>query len=96
MAMVAPGPAGADGPADPVRARRAHMGRLAQAGKRVGYGLFLVAIAAFVAAVATGFPGALVTMVVGSLAVGSVVLAPSIVIAYGVLKAEREDPQPGP
>lgn len=72
------------------------MGRLAQTGKRVGYALFLLAIVAFVGAVATGFPGVLVTMVVGSLAVGSAVLAPSIVIAYGVRAAEREDPQPRP
>ena len=79
-------------PADPVRARRARMGRLAATGKRVGYGLFLVAIAAFVVAAATGFPVALVTTVVAALAAGSAVLAPAIVIGYGVKAAEREDP----
>jgi hypothetical protein len=79
-------------PADPVRARRARMGRLASAGKRAGYGLYLVAIVAFVTAAASDFPDALVTTVVAALAVGSLVLAPSIVIGYGVRAAEREDP----
>jgi hypothetical protein len=67
------------------------MARLAQTGKRVGYGLFLVAIVAFVGGVASDFPSVLVTVVVASLAVGSVVLAPAIVIGYGVKAAERED-----
>ena len=80
------------GPVDPVRAQRARAGRLAATGKRVGYGLFLVAIVAFAVAVATGFPGALVTTVVAALAVGSAVLAPAIVVGYGVRAAEREDP----
>ncbi|MGH9225354.1 MAG: hypothetical protein ACRD2W_16580 [Acidimicrobiales bacterium] len=79
-------------PADPIRARRARMGRLAAGGKRAGYGLFLVAMVAFVAAAATDFPDALVTTVVAALVVGSVVLAPAIVIGYGVRAAEREDP----
>jgi cytochrome c biogenesis protein ResB len=90
--MVAgdPVPAGAD-PVDPVRARRRRIGRLAGTGKRIGYALFGVAIVAFVVGAASGFPGATVTIVVGSLAVGSAVLAPAIVVAYGVRAAERED-----
>ena len=79
-------------PTDPVRAQRARMARLAHTGKRVGYGLFLLSIVAFVVAVASGFPDAAVTVVIGCLAVGSLVLAPAIVIAYGVRAAEREDP----
>ena len=68
------------------------MARLAATGKRAGYGLFLVAMVAFVAAAASDFPDALVTTVVAALAVGSLVLAPSIVVGYGVRAAEREDP----
>ena len=76
---------------DPVRTRRARIGRLAQAGKRLGYSLYLVAIVAFVIGAARDFPAALVTIVVISLGVGSVVLAPAIVVGYGVRAAERED-----
>ncbi len=76
---------------DPVQARRMLMGRLAALGKRVGYLLFLVAIIAFVAGAAADFPSPLVRIVVVSLALGSLVLAPSIVLAYGVKAAERED-----
>ena len=83
------------GPADPVRARRLLMGRLAALGKRVGYMLFLVAIVAFVAGATSDFPSKLVTIVVVCLAVGSVVLAPSIVVAYGVKAADREERERG-
>ena len=76
---------------DPIRARRARMAGLARTGKRVGYTLFLVAIVAFVAGAATSFPGVLVQVVIWSLAIGSVLLAPAIVVAYGVKAAERED-----
>lgn len=81
---------------DPIRARRARMAGLARAGKRGGYTLFLVAIVAFVVGAATSFPRALVQLVIWSLAVGSLLLAPAIVIGYGVKAAEREDrAQPG-
>lgn len=78
-------------PADPVRARRARIGRLAALAKRGGYLLFLVAVVAFVAAAVSDFPSALVTLVVVSMAVGSLLLAPAIVVGYGVKAADRED-----
>ncbi len=76
---------------DPVRARRARIGRLVALGQRIGYALWLVAIVAFVVGAATRFRPVIVTVVVASLAAGSVLLAPSIVISYGVRAAERED-----
>jgi hypothetical protein len=81
-------PAGHD---DPVRIRRAKAERFAALGKRLGYTLYLVAIVAFVAGAIAGFSPAIVAVVVASLAVGSVLLAPAIVIGYGVKAAERED-----
>ncbi|MDQ3979714.1 MAG: hypothetical protein M3314_09195 [Actinomycetota bacterium] len=78
---------------DPVRRQRARIAKLTTTGKRLGYGLFLVAIVAFVIGAITDFPAPLVTLVVGCLAVGSVVLAPAIVFGYGVRAAEREDRQ---
>ncbi len=80
------------GPPDPVRARRQRIGAAAAAAKRIGYLLFGVAVVAFVAGALAQFPSVLVTVVVASMAVGSILLAPAIVIAYGVKKAEREDP----
>ncbi len=76
---------------DPVLARRAQMGRLARRGKRTGYGLWLVAIVVFTVGMMTTFRPATTTVVVGCLAAGSALLAPSIVIAYGVRAADRDE-----
>lgn len=59
--------------------------------QRIGYSLWLVAIVVFVAGAATEFRPAMVTVVVGCLIAGSVLLAPSIVIGYGVRAADRVD-----
>jgi len=76
---------------DPVLARRARIGRLVVMGQRIGYSLWLIAIVVFVVGAATTFRPAMVTVVIGCLAAGSAVLAPSIVISYGVRAADRED-----
>jgi hypothetical protein len=78
-------------PHDPVLARRRQMARLAEIGQRVGYGLFGVAIVLFAAAMVADLPTALVTGVVVALVLGSLVLAPAIVVGYGVRAADRED-----
>ena len=59
--------------------------------QRVGYSLWLVAIVVFVAGAATDFRPAMVTIVIGCLAAGSALLAPAIVIGYGVKAADRAD-----
>ena len=76
---------------DPVLARRARIGKLVATGQRLGYGLWLVAIVVFVVGAVIGFRPAMVTVVIGCLAAGSALLAPSIVISYGVRAADRED-----
>ncbi len=76
---------------DPVLARRAKIGRLVALGQRVGYSLWLVAIVVFFLGAATRFRPVMVTVVIACLALGSAVLAPSIVISYGVRAADRED-----
>ncbi len=45
----------------------------------------------FVVGAIVGFRPAMVTVVIGCLAAGSALLAPSIVISYGVRAADRED-----
>jgi len=67
------------------------MGRLARTGKRVGYSLWLVAVATFVLGMVTTLRPVMTTIVVGCLAVGSALLAPAIVIAFGVRAADREE-----
>lgn len=76
---------------DPVRARRARIARLVALGQRIGYTLWLVAIVVFFVGAATRFRPAMVTVVIGCLAAGSALLAPSIVISYGVRAADREE-----
>ncbi len=76
---------------DPVRTRRARIARLARAGKRAGCSLFVLAMVAFAVGAASDFPPVVVTVVVASLAAGSLLLAPAIVVGYGVKAAERED-----
>lgn len=80
-----------DPPDDPVLTRRRRIARWAELGQRVGYGLFGTAVVLFVVATLTDLPGGLVAAVVACLALGSVVLAPAIVVGYGVRAADRED-----
>lgn len=59
--------------------------------QRAGYSLWLVAIVVFVVGAATSFRPAMVTIVIGCLGLGSALLAPAIVIAYGIKAADRAD-----
>lgn len=76
---------------DPVLIRRARIACLVSAGQRLGYGLFVFAIALFVYARLTKPTNLLTGLIVWSMAIGSVVLAPAIVFGYAVKAAERED-----
>jgi hypothetical protein len=58
---------------------------------RIGYSCFAVAVVLFVIAFITQFPSWLVTVIIAAMVVGSLVLAPSIVFAYGVKAADAED-----
>ena len=93
--MAPPSPPSPSPPTDPTLARRARIARLTELGQRLGYGLFGVAIVAFIIGAVTGFTTADVVIVIGALAVGSAVLAPAIVFGYAVKAAEREDRQRG-
>ena len=81
--------------ADPVRARRAQIQRLATLGQRVGYLLFAVAMVAFFYGFFVDFNSGVVTVIVTAMAVGSAALAPAIVAGYAVKAAEREDREAG-
>ena len=79
------------GPVDPIRVRRAQVARWSLLANRVGYLLFGLAVALFVVAFLVGFTGALVSAIVTAMVVGSILLAPSIVLGYAVKAAEKED-----
>ncbi|MGH9189173.1 MAG: hypothetical protein ACRD0Q_03930 [Acidimicrobiales bacterium] len=80
---------------DPVWAQRARMAHLSRSGKRLGYGLYVLAIALFGIGASASFTPGIVNGVVASLAVGSVALVPSIIVGYGVKAADREDRREG-
>jgi hypothetical protein len=80
---------------DPVVARRRRIARGALAAQRAGYLLFLAAVVAFFVGVALDFPRALVSVIIACLVVGSVLLAPAIVLGYAVKAADRDDRERG-
>jgi hypothetical protein len=84
-----------DPPADPVRVRRAQMSRLARLGQRIGYILYGVSAAAFFFGMAREFDEATVLVVQFGLIMGSVFLAPSILLSFAVRAAERDDREHG-
>jgi hypothetical protein len=73
-----------DRPPDPVRARRAQVAKYTLLANRIGYLLFAVAIATFVIGFAISFNATVATIVITCLVVGSLLLAPSIVLGYAV------------
>ena len=76
---------------DPVVERRGRIAQWVGTGKRVGYGLFLLAMVLFVIGYAAGYTTWLTTLITVALTVGSLILAPAIVFGYGVRAAEREE-----
>lgn len=79
---------------DPVLDRRRRIARLVSVGQRLGYGLFAVAVALFLVGFVTGF-GSVGPVIIATIVVGSIVLAPAIVFGYAVGAAEREDREHG-
>jgi hypothetical protein len=82
-----------DADVDPVLVRRAQIAGLVRVGKRLGYGLFLLAIVLFFVGLAVGFTEVYATAIVWAMVIGSLVLAPAIVFDYGVRAAVREEAQ---
>ncbi len=80
---------------DPVRMRRHKIAYWTLLANRIGYLLYAVSISCFVMAFAFGFRGPIVTVVTATFMVGSILLAPSIVLGYAVKAAEREDLENG-
>jgi hypothetical protein len=80
---------------DPVRARRQRVARWTQLANRLGYLFFGIAMVTFVIGFLVSFNGAVSAIVVSSMIIGSMLLAPAIVLGYAVKAAEREDRERG-
>lgn len=76
---------------DPVRLRRAAIDHWTKLAKRVGYLSFGVSIVAVFTGLATSFTPLIGELATSGLVVGSVLLAPSIVLGYAIKAAEKED-----
>ena len=76
---------------DLVRARRQKVAKYTLLANRIGYLFYAVAIATFVIGFAVSFNGLVSGVVIGSLVIGSILLAPAIVLGYGITAAERDD-----
>jgi hypothetical protein len=82
-------------PVDPVRERRAQIAKWTLLANRVGYLFVGLAIALFFMAFLFDFTSTMATLIIVSLVVGCILLAPSIVIGYAVKAAERDDVEHG-
>jgi len=80
---------------DPVRARREQVARWTLLANRVGYLVLALAVTLFVLAFLFGFTSTMATLIIVSLVISFVLLAPSIVLGYAVKAAEREDVERG-
>ena len=80
---------------DPVRIRRRQIARWTRLANQVGYLCFLVSIVVFLLGLATSFSSTVSSIVIAGLVIGSILLAPSIVLGYAIKAAERDDRERG-
>lgn len=80
---------------DPVRERRRQFARWTLLANRVGYLILSLSVALFVMAFLFGFSPTMATLIIVSMVVSFVLLAPSIVLGYAVKAAERDDVERG-
>lgn len=80
---------------DPVLLRREQFSRWAKIGNRSGYGLFGISLFSFLYGVVFTFTDAVSIIATISLAAGSIVLMPAIILGYAVKAAERDDRERG-
>ena len=64
-------------------------------GQRLGYGLFGIAIVVFFVGLIGDFSGAISTTIIICVVIGSIFLAPAIVVSYAVKAAIRDDIEHG-
>jgi hypothetical protein len=82
-------------PDDPVVARRAVIARRVALASGVGYAALGIAVVAFVVALVTDFPTALVNLTITGLVAACLILPVTIVMGHGIRAAEREEREGG-
>lgn len=80
-----------DGAEDPVLRRRRLIATWCAQGRRVGFGLYGVAVVLFFVGMSVGFGSGIATAIVVALVIGAVVLVPAIVFGYAARAAERDE-----
>ncbi|MEQ1872480.1 MAG: hypothetical protein ABL953_02035 [Ilumatobacteraceae bacterium] len=80
---------------DPVRARRQRIAKYTKLANRIGYLCWAVAIVTFIIGFVGSFNDTVSTIVITMMIVGSVLLAPAIILGYAIKAAEREDRERG-
>lgn len=76
---------------DPINQKRERYRAQAAQGQRLGYVLYAIATIFFFVGIATSFRSWLVTVIIGCLIVGSVILAVAIQVGYAIRGAERHE-----
>lgn len=76
---------------DPVRQRRVSIARWTSVANRLGYSFYGIAIVLFVIAFIVDWSSGFSTAITVCLVLGSILLAPAIVLGYAIKAAERED-----
>lgn len=80
---------------DPVRARRQRIAKYTKLANRVGYLCWGVAVVTFIIGFVGSFNDTVSTIVIAMMIIGSVLLAPAIILGYAIKAAEREDRERG-
>ena len=76
---------------DPVVLRRNRIDHYNKIASRSGYGMWGVSVVTFFAGLGSFFTEAMHFVSGATLIIGSIILAPSIVVKYGIRAARRED-----
>ena len=82
-------------PHDPVRARRRQIATWTKRANRGGYLCMVAAIVLYVLTFVVGFTSTMSTLIIGLVIIGSILLAPAIILGYAIKAAERDDRERG-
>ncbi|CAN5611803.1 hypothetical protein BH10ACT2_BH10ACT2_08610 [soil metagenome] len=80
---------------DPVRVRRQQIAKYTNLANRIGYLCWAIALVTFIIGFVGSFNDTVSTIVITTLIIGCVLLAPAIILGYAIKAAERDDRERG-
>ncbi len=80
---------------DPVRVRRQKIAKYTNLANRIGYLCWAIALVTFIIGFVGSFNDTVSTIVITTLIIGCVLLAPAIILGYAIKAAERDDRERG-